>query len=64
MMGNDHDLFVDITETFEKKLQAVRAHASQWGSHSDLEGFLRRRASAFGALAGCELEEPFKRLVP
>jgi len=64
MMGNEHDLFVDITDTFEKKLRAVRAHASQWGNHPDLEGFLRRRASAFGASAGCELAEPFKRLAP
>lgn len=63
-MGDEHDLFVDITDTFDKKLRAVRAHASQWGAHPDLEGLLRRRASAFGASAGCELAEAFKRLVP
>ena len=64
IMGDHHDEFVDITATFERKLQAVRAHASQWGTHPDLEGFLRRRAEQVGERHGIPLGEAFKRLVP
>lgn len=64
MMGDHVDHFVDITTTFERKVAAVRAHASQWGTHPDLEGFLRRRAETIGAAQGIALAEAFKRLVP
>ena len=30
-------------------MAAVRAHASQWGQHPDIEGFVRRRAATVGA---------------
>jgi LmbE family N-acetylglucosaminyl deacetylase len=32
---------VDITDTFERKVAALQAHASQTGNHPDLEGMLR-----------------------
>lgn len=64
IMGDHPDEFVDITGTFDRKLEAVRAHASQWGRHSDLDGFLRRRAEQMGRAAGLALAEAFKRLVP
>lgn len=64
IMGDHHDEFVDITATFERKAEAVRAHASQWGRHPDLEGFLRRRAARLGRAHGIPLSEAFKRLVP
>jgi LmbE family N-acetylglucosaminyl deacetylase len=63
-MGDHHDEVVDISDTFERKIQAVRAHASQWGRHPDLEGFLRRRAERVGQPHGIPLGEAFKRLVP
>lgn len=64
IMGDHIDHFVDISLTFGRKVAAVRAHASQWGRHPDLEGFLRRRAEAVGAARGIPLAEAFKRLVP
>lgn len=64
IMGDHLDHFVDIAPTFERKVRAVRAHASQWGRHADLEGFLRRRAERVGQGQGLALAEGFKRLVP
>lgn len=64
MMGYHHDHFVDITKTFARKVDAVRVHASQWGRHPDLEGFLRDRAQRLGEPHGLALAEGFKRLLP
>lgn len=64
IMGDHHDEIVDITRTFDRKLQAVRAHASQWGRHPDLEGMLRGRAERLGRPRGLQLAEGFKRLLP
>ncbi|MFV0462159.1 MAG: PIG-L deacetylase family protein [Nostocoides sp.] len=54
---------VDITETFDRKVAALRAHASQTGHREDLEEFLRRMsgavASHFGLPAG-RLAEAFR----
>jgi LmbE family N-acetylglucosaminyl deacetylase len=45
LIMSDHvDHVVDITATFERKVRAVREHATQFGQHPDLEGFLRRLA--------------------
>ncbi len=43
---------VDITESFGKKLEALRRHVSQVGHEEDLEGRLRGWASAGASLAG------------
>jgi LmbE family N-acetylglucosaminyl deacetylase len=44
--------YVDITETFERKVAAVRAHESQAGHRKDLAGYLRHRIAANTAAAG------------
>ncbi len=62
MMSDHTDHAVDIGSTFARKVQAVRAHTSQFGKHSDLEGFLRGLATRAGASAGLPLAESFKRL--
>lgn len=61
------DVFVDITSTFERKLAALRAHASQ---ETDRDGLLEKRMrewlSAAAAAAGMEdgrLAEAFRRVV-
>lgn len=64
IMGDHRDHFVDISSTFERKLRAVRAHASQWSKRQDLEGFFRRRAESMGEAGGLPLAEAFKRLLP
>lgn len=40
--GPTPDHYVDITETFDKKVAALREHASQTAHMTDLEAFLRR----------------------
>ena len=44
--------YVDVTETFERKLAALRAHASQTAHLEDLEAFIRGWGSRIAAEAG------------
>jgi len=65
MGGPDPDTFVDVTESFEKKVAALRAHVSQTGKMQDLAGFLRtwlEATAARGGLAPGRLAEGFRRL--
>jgi LmbE family N-acetylglucosaminyl deacetylase len=65
LIMSDHvDHVVDIAGTFERKVRAVRQHASQFGKHPDLEGFLRRLAERHGHSHHVTLAEGFKRLAP
>jgi LmbE family N-acetylglucosaminyl deacetylase len=58
LTANDPDTFVDITDTFDVKLKALRAHASQIGD--GMEERVAERARAVGERAGCEYAEGFK----
>jgi LmbE family N-acetylglucosaminyl deacetylase len=49
--GPRPDRFVDVTDTFERKVAALRAHASQTAHMPDLEGMLRGWMTA-NAVAG------------
>lgn len=49
--GPDPDHLVDVTDTYERKLAALRAHVSQTSHLDDLDGLLRARMAAI-ALAG------------
>ncbi len=54
--------YVDVTETFPRKLAALRAHESQTGHLEDLEGFIRgwgQRLAAEGGLAEGRVAEAF-----
>lgn len=64
IMGDHRDHFVDISPTFERKLRAVRAHASQWGKRQDIEGFFRRRAESMGEAGGLPLAEASNACCP
>jgi LmbE family N-acetylglucosaminyl deacetylase len=44
--------YVDITQTFPRKVAALRAHVSQTGDRDGLEGFLRERLARAGEQAG------------
>jgi LmbE family N-acetylglucosaminyl deacetylase len=60
------DHFVDITGVFNRKLAALRAHASQTAHHDDLEGMLRGWLGANarrGGLGDDRLAEAFQ-IVP
>lgn len=58
LVADEPDTFVDITETFELKIKALLAHASQVGP--DVEERVAERARAVGEQAGCEYAEGFK----
>ena len=58
---NESNFAVDITNTFETKINALKAHVSQFG---DLKGstWLRDMAETQGRQAGYELAESFMRI--
>jgi LmbE family N-acetylglucosaminyl deacetylase len=63
LIMTDHaDHAVDIGAAFDRKVRAVRAHASQFDRHPDVEGFLRQLGQRAGAPWNLPLAESFKRL--
>src|SRR5438034_11328981 len=52
MVYPDHDAggfaAIDAVLSHRRKPEAIRAHASQWGKHLDVEDFLRARARGSG----------------
>jgi LmbE family N-acetylglucosaminyl deacetylase len=58
LVADEPDTFVDITETFDVKIKALLAHASQVGP--DVEERVAERARALGDRAGCGYAEGFK----
>jgi LmbE family N-acetylglucosaminyl deacetylase len=57
------DVFVDISETIEVKLQAVRCHISQGLTSEEVQERIRNRASAVGKSQGYLFGEAFKKIV-
>jgi LmbE family N-acetylglucosaminyl deacetylase len=53
---------VDVSDTFERKLDALRAHVSQFKDPESLGKWLRERAEQAGQEAGCQYAETFIRL--
>ncbi len=61
-----NDLFVDITDVFDKKVAALSSHTSQVSWIEDLPGFLRTNAAALTKAHGLpegRLTEGFRRVV-
>lgn len=59
------DTFIDITDTFDRKLAALRAHVSQVAHNPDLEAMLRawgRRTASAGGLEPGRLAEAFRAI--
>ena len=56
-------LVIDITDTMETKLQAIRCHASQIGDLSAFEARMRSRAETIGKGQGYLYAEGFDRIV-
>jgi len=62
----DADLRVDVTDTFDRKMAALRAHRSQTGHRDDLDGMIRGWLALNAGQAGMadgRLAESFK-IVP
>jgi len=64
LFGTDHpDFWVDISETIELKLQAVRCHESQGLASQKIQERIRNRALEVGKLRGYLYGEAFKKIV-
>jgi LmbE family N-acetylglucosaminyl deacetylase len=59
---DDADVWVDTTATFERKVDALRAHVSQIREPAELEGRLRQWAAEDGARIGTGAAEGFRLL--
>lgn len=60
LAGGDPNLWIDISETFERKVNALRLHVSQFGAFPDgMEERMRKRAADSGADAGLPCAEAF-----
>ncbi|HEU0163876.1 MAG TPA: PIG-L deacetylase family protein [Thermomicrobiales bacterium] len=56
------DVFIDITDTFDTKIEALKAHKSQVGEAVELADRLRERAAEVAADQPFELAESFKSI--
>lgn len=54
------DVFIDITDTFDNKINALKAHVSQVGDGNGLEDRLRERCEELAKDQPFELAEAFK----
>jgi len=55
-------LVIDITETMESKLEAIRCHASQVGDFKAVEARMRNRAATLGKEKGYAYAEGFNHI--
>jgi len=55
--------WIDISETIETKIEALRAHKSQMEEFEDLSGWVRERFGQFGKAKGYAYAEIFRHLV-
>jgi LmbE family N-acetylglucosaminyl deacetylase len=65
MASSTVNTYVDVTDSFDRKVAALRAHASQTAHIADLSGFLRAWAARTAQAAGWHddrLAEGFRRI--
>jgi LmbE family N-acetylglucosaminyl deacetylase len=58
--AEDGDTYIDITDTIDRKIEALGRHESQVKLLPDWADFVKRRAKEIGAAAGMEYAETFK----
>jgi LmbE family N-acetylglucosaminyl deacetylase len=56
------DTYVDITETIERKIQALLSHRSQLTEPEEIAQYVRQFASRYGEQIGCRYAEAFRRM--
>jgi len=57
------DYYVDVSETIDRRIAALKRHESQVGHRNDLEERIRKAARETGEKAGMEYAEGFKKIV-
>jgi len=60
--AEEPDKFIDITDTFDTKIEALKAHKSQVGEATELADRLRERAAELAENQPFELAEAFKTI--
>lgn len=64
LWGSDQpNVVVDISDTIQDKIEALRFHASQVGEAADLEERIKTRSAQVGEPAGLRYGEAFRRVV-
>lgn len=63
-MAEEPNTIVDITETFDKKLEALQCHKSQLGQYAKegLANFMKEIAKRFGKVKRPVMSEAFYRV--
>ncbi|HEY3117858.1 MAG TPA: PIG-L deacetylase family protein [Chloroflexota bacterium] len=61
--AREQNCWVDISDTFEKKIEATRRHVSQFGDPERVGTMSRERAKKLGEENGVAYAESFRRLV-
>ena len=59
---NEANQIVDVGETLDRKIDALRHHASQFRSFDDVARWVRRRSEELGERAGYRAAEGFRRV--
>jgi len=62
--AEEPDIWVDVTDTFAIKLEAIRLHGSQVTDAEEVVRWMTQCNREYGAQAGCAYAEPFKALKP
>ena len=60
---NEANQLVDIGDTLDRKVAALRHHASQFRDFAETERWIRRRAEELGERAGYRAAEGFRRVI-
>jgi LmbE family N-acetylglucosaminyl deacetylase len=64
LWGSEHpNVIVDISETIDDKVEALRCHVSQIGNPDELEDRIKTRTAQTGAPHGLKYAETFRRVV-
>ena len=59
---NEANQLVDVSDTLERKIDALRHHASQFRHFDDVARWVRRRSEELGERAGYRAAEGFRRV--
>ncbi|MBC7581393.1 PIG-L family deacetylase [Aeromicrobium sp.] len=59
---SEQNYYVDVSSTFERKIDAIMLHSSQFDNRAQMQDMLGERAAAWGAKVGARYAEGFMRI--